>query len=266
MHMAHAKWALPGDKDLLYDEGAPVENQVHSTLSWDDLVLPLRAYFKRTGFLAYVGSNSPVAYEPGKDALGPDVYVVNGGIERGQEGWVPWKEGGLAPSLIIEMLSPSTAARDRGEKMQIYRDVFKTPDYFLFESSTGGVEYYRLKHGIYVRTHADRRGRFRCASLPLSLGVVDSRLRWFERNGNLLPATTEVVEQAAYDHERAEREHERAEHERERAEREHERAEREHERAERERVQAMREHERAEKAEAENRRLQEELRRLKGSP
>jgi len=180
------------DQDLIYEDGEPMENAHHGTLAWDDLVLPLRAWLRRTGFQAFVGSNSPVGYERGVPALGPDLYVVNGGVDHGQEGWASWREGGLTPTLAVEMLCPSTEARDRGEKMRIYRDVLKTTDYFLFQSETGGVEYYRLKDGIYARTHSNRRGQFRCASLPLLLGVLNGRLRWFERNGAVLPNSNEM--------------------------------------------------------------------------
>lgn len=138
--------------------------------------------------------------------------------------------------------------------MRIYRDVFKTLDYFLFESSTGGVEYYRLKEGAYTRVHAGRNGRFRCASLPLSLGVIDGRLRWFDRGGSMLPAYDEVGDSVEQERVRAEQERERAEQERECAE--YERA-----RAEHERSQTERERERADRAEAELRRLQDAIRR-----
>jgi len=217
--MALKNAAFSDERELLYEDGVPLENEIHGTISWDDLVLPLRTYLKRIGFRAFVCSNAPVAWKRGVDAIGPDVCVANGGENHAQEGWVPWLEGGLYPTLIIEMLSKSTESRDRDEKMQIYRDVFKTPDYFLFESSTGGVEAYRLKAGIYERVHKDRHGRFRCASLPLLLGVVDGRLRWFEKNGRMLPVYEELAAQAEAEHARADAECARADAEYTRAER-----------------------------------------------
>jgi Uma2 family endonuclease len=224
--------ALRSDPDLLYEE-APVESQWHATIAWNDLVLPLREWGRRNNFPLFVGSDSPVMYKRGVYAIGPDVYVVNGGVDRGQEGWVPWHEGGLMPTLIIEMLSPSTETRDRVEKLEIYRDMFRTPDYFLFESSTGGVEYRRLRDGAYVRVHANRQGRFRCASLPLLLGVLDGRLRWFERNGTVLPSFNELADAMFAERDRAEAERDRAEAERDRAEAERARADAERARVER---------------------------------
>jgi Uma2 family endonuclease len=182
---------VPDESDLIWEPST--EPQGHSDMAMQDLLAPLEAWLQRTGRKAFVGSNSPLGYERGRPAIGPDLYVINGGIKSGQIGWAPWRENGLMPNLIIEFLSPSTEAEDRGTKMVIARDVFKAADYILFQSSTGGVEFYRLKDGEYVRKHADKHGRFRCASLPLWLGVVKGRLRWFERDGHMLPNADELA-------------------------------------------------------------------------
>jgi len=233
--------------ELLCDDGVPLENAAHGVNAWSSLVLPLRDYFKRIGFRAFVSSNSAIFYPGEKNPLGPDVYVVNGGEDRGQGYWYVEAEGNLYPTLIIEMLSQSTEEHDRGYKMRIYQDVFRTPDYFLFESSTGGVECYQLKRGVYRRSHSDRRGHFRCLSLELSVGVVNWQLRWFDKRGKLLPEYQELRERAdraelcaAVERERADRaelnvavERDRADQQRQQAEYEHQRAEHERSRAER---------------------------------
>ena len=54
----------------------------------------------------------------------------------GQEKWVSWEEGDLLPTLIIELVSPSTEKGDRGRKLSIYRDFFHCPDYFLYMRSS----------------------------------------------------------------------------------------------------------------------------------
>ncbi len=197
--------ALPTYQELLFDDGVPLENAMHGQLSWNYLVRPLQVYFQRIGFRAFVSSNSAVHYAVGVDPVGPDVYVVNGGEDHGEPGWVSWLGNGLLPTLIIEMLSPSTEHADRGSKKQIYQDIFRASDYFLFQSETGGVEAYHLRGGRYVRGRADRHGRFRCLSLDLSLGVVDGALRWFERNGVMLPEYRELTNVADQERERADR-------------------------------------------------------------
>jgi Uma2 family endonuclease len=40
--------------------------------------------------------------------------------------------GCIYPDVIVELLSDSTAAQDKGTKKDIYERVFKTSDYFVF--------------------------------------------------------------------------------------------------------------------------------------
>jgi len=56
--------------------------------------------------------------------------MVLGVPPRQRQGWVVWEEGGRYPDVIIELLSPSTAAIDRGVKKDLYEQVFRTPYYF----------------------------------------------------------------------------------------------------------------------------------------
>lgn len=51
------------------------------------------------------------------------------------------------PKLIVEILSPSTEAKDRGEKFSYYRTIPTLQEYILVESEKIGVEYYRRGEG-----------------------------------------------------------------------------------------------------------------------
>jgi len=69
------------------------------------------------------------------DYLEPDVLFVSAaraGIlsERGVEG---------APDLVIEVVSPSTAERDRGIKLERYRR-YGVPEYWIVDPDTGTIE------------------------------------------------------------------------------------------------------------------------------
>ncbi|MGD1903040.1 MAG: Uma2 family endonuclease [Geitlerinemataceae cyanobacterium] len=68
--------------------------------------------------------------------LYPDVMAVRGEpIYRGDR-----KTAILNPSLIVEVLSKSTGAYDRGEKFQLYRTVPSFREYLLFDQTTHQVE------------------------------------------------------------------------------------------------------------------------------
>ncbi|GMU58100.1 MAG: hypothetical protein AMXMBFR33_72460 [Candidatus Xenobia bacterium] len=180
------------------------------------LIEPLREYFRAKNIMAFVGGNSFVYYEPPATNLGPDFYVVRGGLQRGQTKWVAWEEGGLLPTTIIEFLSPSTETRDRGEKFCIYRDVFRTENYVLVDPDTLYVESFVLEGGHYVAGKPDADGWFFLNSLGLSLGVVDGWLRLRSPDGELLVTARE---QALSERQRADAERQRADAERQRADR-----------------------------------------------
>jgi Uma2 family endonuclease len=50
--------------------------------------------------------------------------------------WVAWEEGGKLPDVIIELVSPTTEAIDRNEKMNLYAQIWRTNAYFLYDRSS----------------------------------------------------------------------------------------------------------------------------------
>lgn len=57
----------------------------------------------------------------------------------------------LNPTLVVEVLSPSTAGYDRGEKWELYRRVSSLRDYILFSQDEPRVERYtRQSEGLWL--------------------------------------------------------------------------------------------------------------------
>jgi Uma2 family endonuclease len=52
-----------------------------------------------------------------------------------------------SPMVIVEVLSPSTAAKDRSEKFACYRSIPSLQEYVLIEADRIGVECYRRGEG-----------------------------------------------------------------------------------------------------------------------
>lgn len=179
------------------------------------LVEPLRYYFREHQVVAFVGGNSFVYYPPAAKFLGPDFYVVRGGTQGNQTKWVSWEEGGLLPTTIIEFLSESTESRDRGEKFCIYRDIFKTEDYFLIDPETLYIEGFHLQKGHYTALRPESDGWFFVPSLGLYLGVTGPWIRLRTPQGELLSSGRESAEA---EKKKAEAERQKAEAERQRAE------------------------------------------------
>ncbi len=78
-----------------------------------------------------------------RDTFVPDMMVV---CNRDQ-----LKHNGVygAPDLVVEVLSPSTAKRDRGYKKNAYESA-GVPEYWLVNPADRSVEVYHLAEGHYV--------------------------------------------------------------------------------------------------------------------
>src|SRR5262249_52485069 len=105
----------------------------------------------------YVGCNQIVCYKEGdpRKFLSPDLFVVRGVPKLPpRDNYLIWKEG-KAPEWILEISSKRTRLKDLGEKMQIYQDLWRVKDYFLFdprdEYLSPALQGYRLRGKRFVR-------------------------------------------------------------------------------------------------------------------
>jgi regulator of protease activity HflC (stomatin/prohibitin superfamily) len=185
-----------------------------------------------------------------RDFRGPDFFLVQPTTRHPRNSWVVWEEEGRYPNLIIELLSDSTAAVDRGLKKQIYQDLFHTYEYFWFSPDSLEFEGFKLVDRQYKPILPNEQGWRWSEELGLYLGVLVGRLRYFTATGALVPTPEEAAEQeilrAEQATQRAEQESQRAEQESQRAEQESQRAEQESQRAEQESRRAEQESQRAE--------------------
>ncbi|MEO0407322.1 MAG: Uma2 family endonuclease [Cyanobacteria bacterium P01_A01_bin.135] len=125
---------------------------------------------------------------------GPDFFVVLGVEQRPRKSWIVWEEGGKYPNVIVELLSDSTAAVDRGLKKALYQDVFRTLDYFWFDPESLEFEGFQLVSGQYEAIPANEQGWRWSPQLEMFLGVHEGQLRFFSPVGELLPTPEEAAE------------------------------------------------------------------------
>lgn len=70
----------------------------------------------------------------------PDISIICGEIiTLNNDDW-----NALNPTVLIEILSPSTKNCDRGEKFKLYRDIPTLKEYILVDSESIHVEVFRL--------------------------------------------------------------------------------------------------------------------------
>jgi Uma2 family endonuclease len=96
------------------------------------------------------------------DVLEPDLLFV---LNEHQDFLRDWVRG--APDLVVEILSPSTEARDRGIKLKAYAR-YGVGEYWIVDPNAQVIEVYRLTaEGFHV---ASRRARGKTVETPLLPG------------------------------------------------------------------------------------------------
>jgi Uma2 family endonuclease len=203
----------PTEDELPYSDGVPMESQLH-VLQMILLMEPLWHHW--AGRDVFIGGNMFIYFSLEQvrrsDFPGPDVFVVLDVPRRPRKSWVVWQEGkGL--DLVIELLSETTAAVDKGEKKRIYQDQLRVPEYVWYDLETGELAGFSLKDGAYVPMVPEADGRLVSSRLDLSLvrwqgefgGVEVQWLRWATRDGTPLPTAQELSDQERARAEAAER-------------------------------------------------------------
>ena len=180
----------------LYSDEPPVETELHLR----QIILLLKClewlWKERTDF--YAVGNLSIYYSPhqkkSEDVRGPDFFVVLGTERKTRKSWVVWEENGKYPNLIVEILSPTTAKTDRETKKELYQEIFRTPEYFWFDPYSLEFAGFYLIHGKYQPVEQNEKGHLWSQELGLYLGIVQGLLRYFTRDGDLVPTPEESAE------------------------------------------------------------------------
>lgn len=207
-------------------------------------------YYYRDQANVYVGGNMLFFYEEGNRHrhVAPDAFVVFGLSKAERKYYQLWEER-KAPDVIFEFTSKSTRREDLGKKRKLYRDLFKTEEYFLFDPTEEylkpSMQGFRLVDGDYV-------------PIPLvESRLVSERLNmWLERDGRELRLrdrkTNELLLTPS---ERAERAEQHADRAQQQAKQAQQRAEQAQQRAEQAQQQAVQAQQQTDALAAENERL-----------
>lgn len=156
----------------------------------------------------------------------PDWFLVvgvprlyEGSVSR--ESYVMWQEK-VAPTVIVEFLSPSTAVDDLGRfatqsrqqarvtpatgeppsKFAVYEAILQVPHYVVFNQRDSQLRYFRLVNGRYEEQPIlPTNPRLWIPELEIGLalwqgeyrGIPQDWLRWCDANGNLIPTDAEAA-------------------------------------------------------------------------
>ena len=111
----------------------------------------------------YIEKNSLFTY--------PDLFVVYGKTETLNND----NFNVLNPSIIIEILSPSTKSYDRGDKFKLYRDLPSLKEYILVDSEAISIEVFFInEQGFWqLREYDDSKSSLLIKTIELAIPLQD---------------------------------------------------------------------------------------------
>ena len=138
----------------------------------------------------------------------PDVMVVFGRPKAYRGSYKQWEEGGIAPQVVFEVLSPHNRVADMVAKFQFY-DRFEVEEYYLFDPDPVELSgWIRRGEDLVKLEQADG---WTSPRLGVRFDLSSGDLQVFGPDGRPFATYVELVEQRESERLRAQQEHLRAE-------------------------------------------------------
>jgi len=175
-------------------DGKPMAETEANAVQMTDLIFALRHLLEAMPRV-HVAGNQLMYYDrdDGWKHVSPDVYVATGVAPGMRESWKTWEEGKF-PDIVFEIVSPSTAGRDLGEKLVIYSRL-GVREYYIFDPQ----DIVRPRFQAYHRAgdwlaplEPGRDGQIHSTVAPFALRVIGDRLRAIDpASGTVCPTPDE---------------------------------------------------------------------------
>jgi Uma2 family endonuclease len=160
----------------------------------------------------------------------PDVLVAFGRPKGHRGSYMQWKEDGIAPQVVFEVMSPSNTKTEMERKFQFYQR-YGVAEYYKYDPDRGELEGW-LRKGAYLEPIKEMEG-WESPWLGIRFELDGTELVLYRPDGEQFLTYQELMEQREEARQWAETERRRAETERRRAETERQRAEQAEQRAQR---------------------------------
>jgi Uma2 family endonuclease len=197
----------------------------------------------------------------------PDTMVIFGRHKGHRGSYLQWEEGGIAPQVVFEILSPGNRAGEMKRKFEFYQR-YGVEEYYVYDPDNGSLQGY-VREGDELVEQLPMQGWI-SPRMGVKFQLYGNELALYRPDGSPFRTAAEEHLHARQLREQAERERQRADQEKQRADQEKQRAEQERQLTEQERAhkelalrKAEEEARRAEEERVEKERALQELARLR---
>lgn len=142
-------------------------SESHVTLA-GNLFMALRNHL-RGGPCSVFISDMKLQVEADNAYFYPDVFVTCAESDRAHSHYK------TAPSLVVEVLSPTTSAYDRGAKFAAYRKLPSLREYALVDTERLSIDLFRRDEGGHWVLYPSEAGdavEFACVGLSVPMGLI----------------------------------------------------------------------------------------------
>ena len=161
--------------------------------------------------------------EDNKIRQAPDILIAYGRPKGDRGSYIQWLEGGIAPHVVFEILSPGNRMTEMEKKRRFYEQ-YGVEEYYQYDPDRGDLAgWYRREQRFEV---IEAMEGWVSPRSGVRFGLEDGELVLYQPDGQRFWTYLELLARVEVERQRAETEHQRAEAERQRADAEHERAER----------------------------------------
>lgn len=150
----------------------------------------------------------PVEGQP-SIVVAPDVMVAFGRPKGVRRSYKQWEEGGVAPAVVFEVLSPCNTAREMMLKGSFYSR-HGVEEYYVHDPENNWG-FGRIRQPDGRMTEIDDLHGFVSPRLGIRFDYSGETLRVFDKDGRLFESTAELRQRAETETQRAEAEAQRAE-------------------------------------------------------
>ena len=132
----------------------------------------------------------------------PDIMAVFGRPKGYRGSYQQWKEGNIAPQVVMEILSPGNRVGQMAEKFEFFDD-HGVEEYYLYDPDEGTLAGWLRKKGKLVLIH-DMSG-WTSPRLQVRFELAGGEMRLFAPDGARFASYAEIVEENAKLQQRADK-------------------------------------------------------------
>ena len=148
--------------------------------------------------------------------MAPDVLVAFGRPKGDRGSYLQWEEGGIAPQVVFEILSPGNTIAQMMRKFRFY-ERYGVAEYYLYNPDTGELSGWQRQ--AEALEEIEPMAGWVSPRLGVRFEIETDILQLYRPDGERFATYVELMEQHKQARQRADQERQRAEQERQRTER-----------------------------------------------